>query len=457
MLELALDRAPENRTYDTFGKLHVRVSNIAKACVSPYKGSEIPNHSALGLDADKVYMLLRSPEELEKAASTFNNIPVLQRHVPVTPDAPSQEEVVGSTGTDCIWSAPYLTNSLVVWVAEAIAGIESEEEHEISPGYAYKADMTPGSYEGLHYDGIMRNIIANHLALVSQGRQGPDVVVGDAKPEFYFMAKAALTSRKAIFLYGGLMASVLPLLAVDAKPVDFTGALEGVTAKNFPERKAAVAVAVKKAFSGVKLAQDADLAEVIDKVLDRLEPGASAEEDEADVLQPAVDADEDADPMAQVLAYCKSKMGEDDFAELQKLSGAGAADDADEDAPAGPEDGAPKPGDDPQAMDAAAIEQRVLRKVAAAAEARTMVEPLVGKVSMALDTAEAIFGFALDHEGVTHKGVNGVGKRALVEQRLAAKTKADGTGSRMALDSAAQGDAESQFRADFPSASRLRR
>jgi hypothetical protein len=40
---------------------------------------------------------------------------------------------------------PYLANSLVIWDAGAIAGIESEEEHEFSPGYAYEADMTPGT------------------------------------------------------------------------------------------------------------------------------------------------------------------------------------------------------------------------------------------------------------------------------------------------------------------------
>jgi len=70
---LAFDRASV-RTYDRDGRLHVEISNISKAAVNPYTGREIPDYKALGLDPDKVYKLLRDPDELAKAAPTFNNI-----------------------------------------------------------------------------------------------------------------------------------------------------------------------------------------------------------------------------------------------------------------------------------------------------------------------------------------------------------------------------------------------
>src|SRR3954471_17632980 len=98
VVEFAFDRS--SRSYDAEGRMHVRLSNISKATVNPYRGNEIPGYQGLGLDSDKVYYLLRDPEELAKAAATFNNIQILSRHVPVTVTAPNKDLVCGTTGTD---------------------------------------------------------------------------------------------------------------------------------------------------------------------------------------------------------------------------------------------------------------------------------------------------------------------------------------------------------------------
>ena len=90
--------------------------------------------------------------------------------------------MVGATGTDAVFNAPYLDNSLVIWSADAIKGVETGRQQEISCAYYYDADMAPGEYKGSHYDGVMRNIRGNHVALVEKGRAGPDVIVGDAMP-----------------------------------------------------------------------------------------------------------------------------------------------------------------------------------------------------------------------------------------------------------------------------------
>jgi hypothetical protein len=179
-LLLAFDRS--SRTVDADGRLHVAVSNISKAVVSPYYGREIPGYKELGLDADKIYQLLRDPDELLKGSDSFNNLPLLDRHIPVSADDPKKQNVVGSTGTDAEFVKPFLRNSLVVWDAAAIAGIESGEQTELSCAYYYKPDMTPGVYEGTPYDGVMTNIIGNHIALVELGRCGRDCVVSDADP-----------------------------------------------------------------------------------------------------------------------------------------------------------------------------------------------------------------------------------------------------------------------------------
>ena len=131
------------RTMDQDGRMHVAVSNISKANVCEYFGAEIPGHQELGLDPARKYKMLRDPQELAKAAATFNNMPILSRHVPVNADAPMKDLVIGSTGTDAAFTKPYLTNSLVFWVRDAIDNIESDTQKELSCAYHYVPDMTP--------------------------------------------------------------------------------------------------------------------------------------------------------------------------------------------------------------------------------------------------------------------------------------------------------------------------
>jgi len=170
------------RSTDANGWLHVEVANISKSNVCPYFGWEIPGSEDLKLEPDKIYQLLRDPKELANAADTFNALPILSRHVPISADSIPDNLIVGSTGTDAIFRKPYLQNRLVIWKAPAIAGIETDAQRELSCGYRYDADMTPGEYEGVPYDGVMRNIIGNHVALVEEGRAGSDVLVGDNLP-----------------------------------------------------------------------------------------------------------------------------------------------------------------------------------------------------------------------------------------------------------------------------------
>lgn len=195
-LAYAYDWAPSVRKYDTDGRLHVAVANISKAAVNPYLGKEIPEYESLGLDPQKTYRLLRDPDELNEAVNSFNNLPVLSRHVPVNTVDHHPELVVGSTGTDANFENPFLKNSLVVWTQAAIDAIESDEKKELSAAYRYKPDMTPGTFLGERYDGVIRSIRGNHIALVPQGRAGSDVVIGDSALRRPSHAEAADFARR---------------------------------------------------------------------------------------------------------------------------------------------------------------------------------------------------------------------------------------------------------------------
>ncbi len=373
-IKLAQDRASV-RMIDQDGRMMVEVSPISKACVNPYRGSEIPSAGTLGLDPDRVYYLLRDPAELAAAAPTFNNIPILNRHVPVFAHAPNQDAVCGTTGTDAAFDGEYLTNSLAIWTQDAIDGINSKRQYELSSCYRYDADMTSGVFKGVRYDGIMRNIRGNHVALVEEGRAGPDVVVGDSKllekPE---MAKKLTANARAV--KAALIGFFSPMLAADAQIKDLTTVAVAVKSLKGAPEQAAFVTKVTAAMDG-KLIEGASL----DK-LPQLVAMLAADEadDEPDDKKPkAADADDD----------------EDEDAKKKRL----AAMDADDDKVSKP------------AMDAAiktavatAVTDTVTRMNAMHA-ALDAVKPHVGVIA-AMDSAESVFKFALDAKGVKTDGVH---------------------------------------------------
>jgi hypothetical protein len=138
----------------------------------------------LGLDPKARYMLLRPASELKRAASTLSGVPVLSQHVPMDAKTFDPAAVVGACLDDAVFEPPYLRCSIVIWSADAINGIENGSARQLSAGYAYEPDLRPGVFETVPYDGSMRALRFNHLALVERGRNGPDVMVADRLPRW---------------------------------------------------------------------------------------------------------------------------------------------------------------------------------------------------------------------------------------------------------------------------------
>lgn len=399
MLLIAMDRASTVRSFDADGRLHVAVSNISKANICEYAGREIPGWRELGLDADRIYKLLRDPIELAAAAATFNNLPVLSEHVPVTA---SDEEshmpslVVGSTGTDAVIDGPYLTNSLVIWAKPSIDGIVNDEKRELSSAYRYRADMTPGNFEGVDYDGVMRDIVGNHVALVFEGRAGSDVIVGDEQP-------MAFKSKRALMLAGGLGGLIRPLLAQDAK-FDLGAALSGVNAKSLSKTGAARALGEKVyGLAQPHLAQDAGLdVEDVCKVIDAVQGTAIAEDDdipESGAPITGVDENGEGEGVAKLLNYLRDKLSDEDYAAAARLVQSEEAMDEE------PDDEDDKEKDKP-AMDAKTVRgiadkarRDALAEAAAIRTAEREVQPVVGEL-VAMDSAAAVYKAGLVALGV---------------------------------------------------------
>lgn len=477
----AFDRKTDGETVrskDADNRLHIATANISKCCVSPYLGREIPGWRALGLDPDRIYRLFRHPEELAKAAGSFSNLQVLSEHVPVSADDHQPEKTIGSLGTNAVYEHPYLKNSLVFWSKPAIDAIESEEMKELSSAYRYRADMTPGVYEDpdegpQEYDGVMRDIVGNHVALVEEGRAGPDVVVGDSK-ETLKMKSLTVHGVMAASLIGRML---LPRLAQDAK-LSVSPACLGLDAKNFKENRPKIVEAVKKSING-KLkkgfAMDATIGDV-NNLLDKLEGQAGKLDDpdtademmtEANAAVPMVEEATDDDPMAKVKEMLAAA-GVDPaiIAKIDEIVGGAAAAGATDDPPPFP--GMPKKGgatdEDPEekkkkeeeaekAMDAkikSAVDgvrksERELR------DAERAVRPYVGELHIACDSAQAVYEAAFKALGVSIKDVHPSAYPTILgyQKKIGDRTRKDPV---LATDKASD---VKPFSEAFPSATRI--
>lgn len=430
---LAFDRSMRRKDAD--GRLHIEWSNISKATVNPYYGREIPNSEALGLEPDRIYQLFRDPEELAKGAATFNNIPLLSTHQAVDAANPQEQLVAGSTGTDAEFRTPYLGNSLVVWRQEDIDGIESREKCELSCAYRYDADMTPGEYQGLRYDGVMRNIRGNHVALVPAGRAGPDVMVHDSGE--ILMPQTALASRKALMVRGALAAYLRPKLTAGPM-IAMDAMLADVTLASWPKAKAKLVEKVTAAATP-RLAQDAKLDD-LPQFLGALDAEKDGEEDEIK----AKDEEETEE---------ERKKREAKEASDKKAKDAKRAKDEETEAERKKREDEEK-AEDKKAMDAALAknttdtEARVIARLTAVAQAREDVRPHIGTVPLAMDSAAAIYKLALDHHKVDLDGVPPEAFRPL----LLALPKPGTSKAPMAFDAAAAGGLETMF----PTLTRIR-
>ena len=429
---LAFDRATV-RSIDVDGRMHVEISNISKATVNPYRGSEIPDWETLGLDANRIYFLLRDPQELDKAASTFNNIPLLSKHIPVSAAEPQKEFVVGATGSNASYQAPYLKNSLVVWDAVAIALIESDEQKELSSAYRYRADMTPGVYEGVAHDGVMRDLCGNHVALVEVGRAGPDVVVGDSSTLNPSEIPKMKLSKTAAVVAGALGAHIRPRLAQDAALGDLTPFLKGVSRKNLKSEQPRIIRAMQNHFKG-KLAQDADLEDLKEVIEVFTDPAvAPIGEDEDDDATPPVAQDDEL--MGKIREMLGEKLGPEEAARVMAALGEPAA--ANDEPP--PTPGTPPAPVTKQAMDAALAkaqkdgEQAAVARMTAIRTAEQECRPILGEI-VAQDSAEAVYKMALDAKGIDLTDTPPSAYRALVKMALA-QDQAPQT-PRVAMDSA---------------------
>lgn len=399
--KIVLDAQPSMRTIDDNGFLHVALTPISKATVNPYLGKEIPYGNEHGFEDEKIYYALRPADELEKAAKTFNGLPLLLEHHNIDAENPAKEYVVGSVGTDAVFENPYLKNSLTVTDAQAIGYIEDGQAAEISCCYSYEPDFTSGEFtetdgSKVHYDLIMRNIKGNHVALVPEGRAGHDVKVADSMNAVKYSNNEE--RRKDNMMNG------IPIDEFLAKFMPLASDEEKAAAKAELEKMGETKDEEPTFAEGVKYGEE----------LEKKEPEKLDSEHESEGMEKLLEAKDE-----EVKDACgkdeELPVDEDNLDELMKDPKFKAAFEM------GVRYGERREKADPEKIDSdheregmeralgedsmKKIHDSVMEKVRGINAAAKKVRPLVGEISdpFTFDSAEAIYKFALEKTGIAVK------------------------------------------------------
>lgn len=170
------------RVPDANGWYEINANPLSKVGVYPYKGSSIK-----AADPNRIYYVYRPADELSKPAtlSSLRLLPWINDHTmlgdPATTgyQAPEAKGIEGVIGENVFFKDGVVYGNVKVFSVNLQRLIQSGKA-DLSLGYRCKYDWTPGTFNGQPYDCVQRNIIFNHLALVSTGRMGDDVAVLDS-------------------------------------------------------------------------------------------------------------------------------------------------------------------------------------------------------------------------------------------------------------------------------------
>lgn len=304
---------------------YIKDNPLSKVGVFPYLGKQISSE----LEPDKIYQVYRPAEELlsDETINSFKLLPIVDDHTMLGTEPgmmPAEEKGVhGTSGSDVYGKDGKLYGDLKIYSETLKDEIEAGKK-ELSMGYFCDYELTPGTFDGRHYDAVQRNIRGNHIALVEEGRMGSDVRVMDRKitmdsmKEINSMVKNAKRGIRRVFDEDVDKRELIrEVMAIAAKPnEDFAGGEEEkieTIAKKLEE------MSYNRSESGS--ADDEDTPEEKDKQVsdnDDEEPKKDGEDEDP---KPCVgDEDEDEEKKSEIkeLKESMDAMPKAVFAELAK-------------------------------------------------------------------------------------------------------------------------------------------
>lgn len=193
-----INQAQDKKEIDHNDFWLIKDNPLTKVGIFPYLGRQISTE----LEPNTIYQVLRPEEELNtpETLKSFELIPLVDEHTMLgTKDGmqPAEKKGIhGVTGANVKFNNGMITNDLKIYSESLKSEIESGKK-DLSVGYYCKYELTPGEYNGEHYDAIQRDVRVNHIALVDDGRMGRDVRVMDEKITFDTLSEILKENKMA--------------------------------------------------------------------------------------------------------------------------------------------------------------------------------------------------------------------------------------------------------------------
>jgi len=129
---------------------------------------------------------------------TFSNKPIVHTHKWVG-DETNQVDGVIATEIKIDEDKKALVSDLIFYNPDLIEAIESGKDVELSPGFTGDILEESGRFDGQSYDYKQLVKVANHLAVVENGRAGKDLKIQDSKEKINGAKKMAKQTPWAKF------------------------------------------------------------------------------------------------------------------------------------------------------------------------------------------------------------------------------------------------------------------
>ncbi|MGO2507288.1 MAG: DUF2213 domain-containing protein [Psychrobacter alimentarius] len=187
-----IDLKPTKRIRTPQGFLICKDTTLAKPTVKEYYAGELGVVD--GFEPTDIIKIYTSPDVLfgQPVIDGYNGSDTVMMH-PKGNQLTSEnykEHVIG-TAKNVRAENGYLVADLTIKDKWAIEAIEFDDVKQISLGYAAELDMTAGTTEtGQEYHGQWVGMVADHVAVVREGRCGDDCKIGDRQTVIKSEAKS---------------------------------------------------------------------------------------------------------------------------------------------------------------------------------------------------------------------------------------------------------------------------
>ena len=176
-------------------------AKVARTGVQVYQGCEVGQ-------PDKAKVTLYRPAEEVFHVDAMHSMahrPVTLTHPPVMVDSKNWKKYAkGQTTDPIVRDGEYVSVPITLMDQATIDAYDSGDACELSMGYSTDIDWTAGiTPAGEAYDGVQRNIRANHLAFVPQARGGEKLRFGDGEAATCHACDCSMTMKDGKYVCDG--------------------------------------------------------------------------------------------------------------------------------------------------------------------------------------------------------------------------------------------------------------